>query len=43
MDIKFNVKSIFKIDESEKKELIEKFNYKLLKIILCLETGDGTN
>ena len=41
MDIKFNVSSNFKPDASNQATFIELFNYKLLKIIMYLESlGD---
>ena len=43
MDIKLNVKSIFKTDVDKREEFIELFNYRLLKIIIYLETHGGIN
>ena len=40
MDIELNVKSIFKHDINSE-EFIELFNYKLLKIIIYLESQGG--
>jgi len=43
LDIKLNVKSTFKTDVDKREEFIELFNYRLLKIIIYLETHGGTN
>ena len=36
--MKLNVKSVFKTNIDDKEKFIELFNYKLAKIILCLES-----
>jgi len=41
LDIKLNVRSVFKQDIDQQKAFIELFNYKLLKIIMYLEYRDG--
>ena len=42
LNVKLNVKSVFKID-TNREDFIELFNYKLLKIIIYLETQGGEN
>ena len=43
MNVKLNIKSVFKSDINDKQDFIELFNSKLLKIIIYLETqGDKT-
>jgi len=43
LNIKLNVKSVFKIDIDNRELFIKLFNYKLLKIILFLEKQGGNN
>jgi len=43
LDVKLNISSIFKSDTSNQEDFIKLFNYKLLKIIMHLESNGGNN
>ena len=43
MSVKLKVKNVFKCDINDREKFVEAFNYRLLKIIIYLETKGEQN
>jgi len=43
LNVKLNIKNVFNTNIKSKEEFIKLFNYKLLKIIIYLETQGGVS